>query len=279
MADYSDSIGAPTAAYPPDAIEGQPWSRVESLITPELLQRRFLLGVPLSSFLPDPLTGEYTVMNNEDLQDFIFRAVALVEMDTGIYVFPVQFEERKPLDKNELDNFGYFVVNNKPVLSIDRITIKPSNSQELWVLPNSWVSDGLFNKGQINIIPLIPNNSMDMVTQSAGNGAIFMLSLLNSAYIPQYWSIRYTAGMPNGRVPRIINEVIGIYAAQEMLSVLGTTNRINSASTGVDGMSQSTGSNGPNIYQPRIDALEKLKQKIVGKLRGMYNIKYSRSNI
>ncbi len=279
MADFTNSIGSPVAVYPVDAIDGQPWSRVEPLVTPELLARRFLLGIPLSSFLPDPLTNEFTILNNDDLQDFILRAVGLVEMDTHLYIFPVQFDDRKSLDKNELDSWGYFKMNNIPILSVDRITIKPNSSQELWVLPNEWVANGQFNKGIINIIPLIPSNSVDFVAAAGGNGAVFLLSLLNSAYIPNYWSIRYTAGFPNGQVPRIVNELVGIYAAQEILSSLGTTNRVNSASTGMDGMSQSTGTAGPNIYDPRIKLLEERKLKIIQRIKGMYGLKIPMSNI
>lgn len=279
MADYSNSVGAPTAAFPVDAVEGQEWSRVENLITPTQLQLRFLAGIPLRSFLPDPVSKKYWEFTPEDLQDFILRAVSMVELDTGIYIFPVQFNERKPLDKAELDSWGYFTVNNKPILSVDSITIQPQSSSVLWNLPTSWVADGLFNRGQINIIPLVPDNSVDFVQGAAGNGAIFMLSMLNSAWISQYWAIKYTAGMPNGRIPRVVNELVGIYAAQELLSIIGTTNRVNSASTGMDGMSQSTGTNGPNIYDPRIKLLEDRKIKITQKLKAIYNLKYIRSNI
>ena len=71
-------------------------------------------------------------------------------------------------------------------------------------------------------------------------------------------------------MPRVINEIIGINAALEILSLLQATNKSQSYSLSVDGLSQSSTTPGPQVYQARIDFLLKKKDGLVKKIKNTY---------
>ena len=75
-------------------------------------------------------------------------------------------------------------------------------------------------------------------------------------------------------VPRVINEYIGCVAAVEVLSQLALTYaRANSHSLGIDGLSQSVSTPGPQIFKVRMDELEEKKKAIMKKVKAIFGFK------
>lgn len=283
MADYTDSQVDHRAQHPENAIDAHEWSRMEPLLTPQQLINRFLKGVPLVSAVPDPITRKHERFDDpEYLKDMILGAVSSVEMESKIDVFPVKRSEKKPFDRNEMIDAGYMRTNYRPIMSVDKLSIAPGNSSDILTIGKEWIARDGFVRGEIRIVPTIgtiQSGGYIPAPGSAGQGSAFVAIMGGVPWVPSFWTLEYTTGFADGRVPRSLNELIGCYAAIEILSLLATTNRNNSQSIGMDGMSQSIGNSGPQIYDTRIKLLEEKKQGLLKKFRAVYGNKFVIGNI
>jgi hypothetical protein len=278
--DYSKSKNTLGKLVPENAI-GSVWNRYEPLITPEQLRTRHLFGIPLVSRAKDVYTGKPMVMTDDVLRDMIVRAVSLVEVEGNFDIMPVKYREKTGFDRNAFDSFGYMELKRRPVASVDRLSVTPSNQVDVYVVPQDWVEASGFQRGQVNIVPLTIafTNGGFIPSQSAG-GAAFLSILGAKGWIPAYWQIEYTTGFPDGALPRDLNELIGVVAAIETLSLLATTDAdANSRSIGIDGMSQSVSSAGPQKYQARIEVLTAKKQMLIDKFKGRFALKMFSSHV
>jgi len=281
MAIYTESKGNVGDLYPIGATETVT-QYLQPIIDPEHLKMFHLFGIPLVSAIRDPITGRQQAMTDPILKGFIERAVALAESETQIAILPVQLKEKHPFDKCAYESFGYVQLRGKPVASVESITVTPANEEDIYTVPMEWVEGGNFSYGQVNVVPLtLAINSGTVVPTSAtAGGALFLSIFGHKHWIPAFWKVVYTAGFPNGKVPGIINELIGTIAAMEILSVLGATyGRSSGASISMDGISESVSSPGPNIFQVRISELNDKRKNIVQKLRSAYGLKFISSNV
>jgi hypothetical protein len=279
-ADYSQSKKTLGKLVPENAITSA-WQRYEPVITPEQLRTRHLFGIPLVSRTKDPITGKPMVMTEDILHDMIIRAVSLVETEGNFDIFPVKYREKTAFDRNAFDSFGYMELKRRPVASVDKLTVTPSNQVDVYQVPQAWIEASGFQRGQVNIVPLTIafTNGGFIPSQSAG-GAAFLSILGAKGWIPAYWQIEYTTGFADGQVPRDLNELIGVVAAIETLSLLATTDAdANSRSIGIDGLSQSVSSAGPQKYQARIEVLNAKKQMLIDKFKGRFALKMFSSNV
>jgi hypothetical protein len=273
LADYTNSKGAPGAAYPAHSVDAQAFSRVEPLITPDQLRRRQLLGIPLVSFFPNPITGVRDEITNDDLKDMILRSVSEAELMTGIDIFPIQKYDKYPFERTFFQDFGYIQVVSRPIVSVESLAFTSANGNDLFQLNPDWIEPANFSKGQINITPFVPVAAVQFVpSTSIGLGSAYLTFLNGLSWIPAIVKVQYTTGFPNGQMPRVINELIGCIAAIEALSALGATNRASSYSLGIDSMNQSVSSPGPMLYQPRIDGLAEKRDELVKKIKNVYGL-------
>ncbi len=236
MADYTDSKAA-EGVYPDRAVDAQEWSR----------------------------------------KDQIDRAVATLELELGLSLFPVQFDEKHPFDRQFWASYGYIKVEHRPVASVEEFAFSaPTNSlgatSDIFNVNLDWLENKNFHKGQINLIPLLPAISNNSVTGSAGSGSAYIQVLSGVGWIPALVRVKYTAGFPDGRFPRVINELVGINAALEILGVLQATNSATSYSISIDGQSQSISGPGPQAYQGRIDYLNQQKMVMIKKMKNVYGV-------
>lgn len=280
MADYSDSKFPQGDVFPDNAIESS-WDRLEPLIDATKLKIRHLFGLPLVSQIPDPITKKHQVMTDSILDEYINMAIAEVEAETNTYIFPVQFDVKYPFDRPEYVAFGYFRTLHRPVSSIDSLVIRSSDGQDIFSVPSAWIDPGGLPYGQINIIPLTVAMTPTGLIQAPGAGGALFLSILgSSAWVPSFWSIKYTCGYPNGNLPKIMNMLVGIVAAMKVLSTLSTTySKSTSASLAIDGASQSFGSPGPNLFKPRLEDLQKERDLLTKKIRQYYSPRFNSSNV
>ncbi len=265
----------PGAQNPENATDAG-WQRNEPLLTPQQLRDRFLFGLPLVSFEPDPVTGMVQVMGDDLLEELIEEALILVEQELDLHLMPTQVLERAPWDKNLYMSMGAMWARQRPIASIEEITIQSQDGQILYRIPQEWIETGLLEKGQIGIIPLTVVSLSGTPTASpTSSGAAAYLNLMaQQSWVPAYWMIKYTTGYINGLLPKQVNQVIGCQAAIEALTQIAATNaRNSSASLSIDGLSQSKGNAGPSIYDPRITELKEKKEMLVGKLKARYGRK------
>lgn len=280
MAIYTDSKSGIGELTPAGAIEST-WRRTEPLITSSLMTTRHLFGIPLVSGIKDPLTRRAQVMTPEIIDDYIRRAVGTIELETSLTLFPTQIEEKMPYDRQEYQSFGYMRLLKRPVTSIEYMAIAPSNNQDVFVVPNEWIDTGQLYHGQLNIIPLTIalSGSSGSVVSSAGGPALLAI-LGQHQWLASYWRVRYTAGFPDGNLPTVVNDLIGVTAAIDILSMLAATNgRNTSGSLSIDAMSQSVSTPGPEVYTRRIEDLEKKRLMITNKLKSLFGQKLFSGNV
>ncbi len=279
MSDYSKSKLGVKSNFPENAVDAEESKRYEPILTAKLLKSRYLFGISLMSPLLNPLTKKYDVMTDDDLLDRIQGAISQVETEMHIDITPVKRDEGHPFDRNLLQQYGYMRTEHKPVMSVDKLAIRPGNNEDIYVVPNDWISPANFTKGQINIVPLVPAGSQSFINAATGSGAVFLQVISGYGWVPVFWVLSYTTGFADGRVPRVINDLIGCYAAIEVLSLMATLNRTNSHNLSLDGMSQSVSTAGPDIYNTRIKMLEDKKKTLTGKLKTMFGLKFVMTNI
>ncbi len=266
----------------PDGGGDTSWRRTEPLITPEKLKSRHLFGIVLISGMKDPTTGKAQKMTDDLLIDYIDRAVSLAEIETGLTIFETDYQAAMAWDKAEYTSFGYFRIEQRPVQSIEALTVNLSNGEDIFVVPNDWIETKMLHKGQINIIPLtiaLTAGGSLAVPTTAG-GATMLQILGNRPWIASFWKLKATLGFPNNELPKVVNDLIGTIAAIEVLSMLASTfARSTSTSLSIDAMSQSISGPGPGLFKPRIEELEAKRVMLIGKLKAMYGTKLFSSNV
>jgi hypothetical protein len=282
MADYTTSKGLPDngATFPENAI-ASPWGRMEALLTPDQLVTRFLFGIPLVSRMKDPRTNQPMVITNEMLNDYIRLAVDTAEVECSIDIMPVQYSEKFAFDKAEYDQFGYFKATHKPVHSIEKLAVTPSDNIDVFIVPLEWIETTFLTYGQINIIPLtLAITSTGITNSQAGGGSVFLNILGQKPWVPAFWGIKYTTGFKDGMVPTVINDLIGAIAAMRVLSMLAATYaRSNSTSLSIDGMSQSISTPGPQVFKVRLDELAEQRKMLTKKVKKMFQMAFVVGNV
>lgn len=285
--DYTNSKGLPGSAagqnplsYPVNSVDTS-WGRLEPLLTVDQLVSQFLFGIPLVSRMKDPRTNKPMVITDDMLKEYIDVAVSTAEAELGIDIMPTKYSTKQPFDKAEYDNFGHFRLENKPIYSLDLLTVRPSNNDDVFIVPPDWIETSYMAWGQINIIPLtlaITNNGI--TNSQTGGGSVFLNILGQKPWVPAFWGFEYTTGFKDGLVPVIINQFIGTVVAMRVLSMLAATYaRANSTSLGIDGMSQSVSTPGPQVFKVRLDELANDRKMLMKKIKKYFGTSFNVGNI
>lgn len=273
MANYSKSKKLGTKAYPADTKESSNlFRRAEPLLTPEDLISRYLKNIPnIDTYTSDELKTEIEIAMNE------------IEVFTGIHLFKTQMKERVPYDHNLYKSFLFMKMNHRPILSVEKISVESTNGQTIYEIPLEWVESGFFHKGQINLLPILSVfGSTGSIVNGVPSGAlIFLQGLSNFQFVPAFWMVEYTTGVSHkeGEMPVIINDLIGLTTAINLLNSLQSLNIYNSQSLSQDGISQSSSSAGPQIYQKKIEHLEQRRERILAQVKKIFHSKFFMSNI
>lgn len=273
MSDFTNSRAGPNLWLPTST--DADYQRTEPLITPDELVRRFLWGIDLSSQMKDPFTGKPVRWTPEMVKDIIDSAFQTAELETGLTLRPVEFTEKHPFDRFAYVSYGFFKLRNIPASRVLGIAVVPPNGEAVYNMPLEWVETAYLNTGQINIIPMTAamtgGGSVGIAPgQSANGGAFYLTVVQNAGWVPAYWQIKYIAGYCDGSFPRVLNDLIGTIAAMDILSMLATTYaKVQSHSLGIDGLSQSVSTPGPQIFKVRLDELKERRALLVRKFKAL----------
>jgi hypothetical protein len=89
------------------------------------------------------------------------------------------------------------------------------------------------------------------------------------------FEVVYTTGFKEGAIPKTINQLIGVIAAMETLSLLATTySRTTSSSLGIDGLSQSLSTPGQEIFKQRMEELGAKRKWLTSRLQARFNTSF-----
>lgn len=280
MSDFTGSKGTLGAIYPSHAVAAE-LQRLEPIISPQDIRDLHLFGLTLASQMPDAITQKNRVITDEIIKRIILNAIEQAELDLNIDISPVQRKVKMPFDRNLYQQYGYMVLPNRPVMSIDSFTVTPANGVDIYKVPLDWLEMANSPKGQINIVPMTAAFIQGGSVAAAATGGTYFLSVLNNrGWVPAYWQVTYTSGYPDTMVPRIINELIGTITAMEILSMLATTYaRSQSHSLSIDGLSQSVSGPGPTIFKGRLEELDAKRTKLTNKIKALYGRKIFASSI
>ncbi len=279
MADYTDSKEGLGGQFHDNAVEVG-WDAKEPLITPAQLRMRHLWGLNLYSAQKDPITGKPAVMDDPTLKEFIKEAVSLAEIEANIDIFPRQYTEKHAFDKAAHDSFGYMVLRHRPVYSIELLEMTPANEEAIFSVPLDWVDVGYLHQGQINLIPLTLASQAGSAAVTSTGGALFLTVFGHRHWIPSFWECKYTSGFKDMELPRALNQLVGVVAAMEVLSMLATTKaNTNSTSLSFDGLSQSVSTPGADIYTPRLRELGEKRKWLCRKIQRAFGLGLMSNNV
>lgn len=268
MSDFTNTKAAPGATIQTDAVETT-WQDGAPLITPTEVRELHLFGIPLFSAIKDPRTGKPQEVTDPLLAQYINEAVSLAEAEAGIEIFPRSHNERHPYDQQLANAFGYMMTRHRPVQSVESLAIVSSDGISVWSVPLVWLDLGYLARGQIHVMPFAVAAQSGVsipITSPVGQG--LLPSLFRFNWVPGLWTIKYTSGFKNSVIPKIVNQLIGVVAAMEVLSMLATTlARVQSSSLGIDGLSQSLSTPGPQIYQVRLEYLADKRKWLTSRIK------------
>lgn len=276
MADFTQTKNFGTAVYPvhAEATSGL-MKRCEPILSPEKLVSRYLKGIPLRFRNGDQFTPD-------DLKDKIYLAMNEAELLLGRPIMKEAFKQKAPFDYSLYRSYIHIKSEHGPITSIEHLAIVSADGNNIFEIPPTWIEAANFSKNQINVIPLLAAYGVNQVAGAVGNAGIAFLTVMDGlGWVPAYWQINYTAGLSNteGQVPTPVNELIGIIAAIDILSIMALLWMQTSQSQSQDGISQSSSSPGPRMYQLRIEELMLKRDEIIKKLKAIFSSRYFVSNI
>jgi hypothetical protein len=284
MSDFNNNKPAPQGIFPRDneAIAtpgniGSGFTRLEEWMTPDRLKMEYLFGVPLYS----PITKQ--TLTDPVIKNIIAKAASRVELECNVDVMPMVRITRQPFDRvkmtqgfNQIETASVLEVSirssnsfntqngvprNIPVANTDPAnSTNPVNTNTegdvLYSFPLVWIDSSLWHKGIIMFVPLqSATNGIVPGGIIGGTAAPLFQVLTQLTNIPGYFFIRYSTGFSENSIPSPVNDLIGIWATMEILSLLGPTNKWNSQSIGLDGASQGLSGPGNQIYALRMQEL------------------------
>lgn len=263
MSDFDPTPKLPP--FPERSVSLEPGlSRYEPLMNVERMKSDYLFGIPLKSSLTKQ------EFSDDSIQRFIVRAISEVEHELLINISPVKYEDRYDYDLWDYQQFNFIHLNHWPVLQVESVKGKYPNSVDFIQYPNDWVS--IYN--EFGILQLTPTNG-SLTQFFLTNDATYIPLLLGGrAKWPQLWQITYTSGFDNEKIPAVINELVGLKAALQILSIIQPVLfPFTSYGIGLDGTSQSVGGPGPMLFSERINHLKEEAARLMDVAKRYYNKK------
>lgn len=263
--------------YPIHAVDTSGnFDRIEPLITPEILIKDWLFAVPLY----DRVTN--TKLTHEDLKRAIKRAINQLELDLKINIFPLRRQIKMPFDYALFKYFGHLEIPYKPINTLLSVYIEDSNFNNIYTFPPSIIETRNMWMGQLNFGPITIQTPTGLVfneAAGAGGGALLLVQTVYLSSMPAFYVVDCITGFPDGQIPTIINELIGITAAIEVLSKVSPLFKVNSQSISHDGLSQSVSGPGPQVFAARIADLKEKKNQMLKQMKHLFYNSIFVSNI
>jgi len=250
-------------------------TRCEPILTPQLLISRYLKGIPLAF----PNGDAYSA---QDIQDQIVLAMNEVEIACKITLSREQFVDKVPFDIALYKSFIYLKTEQNPVLSVESVQIVSSDGYAVFKIPGAWLESSNFSKGIVNVVPILGAYSVATGGGVGAYGGIPYINIFSQlTFVPGFWQINYTTGTSKieGQFPVVINDLVGMTAAINMLSVITNMFLTTSQSLSRDGMSQSSAGPGPRMYLPYIEELIKKRDLLLTKIKTTFATKFLVTNV
>ena len=238
---------------------------IRQLLTVEQLKARYFFGVNLTDDSGNPLP-------DATFEHFILQAIRWFEHQIDIPILPQTFIDEHDYHRSAYEAFNYLQLDNYPVISVEEFRVQYPSGQSVIVYPQEWIRLNR-EKGQVQAVPTAGTLSEFLI----GQGGTFLPAVYNGMhYLPHLFTVEYTAGFEEGKVPANIVDLIGMFASFGPLNVFGDLIAgagIANISLSMDGLSQTIGttSSATNSgYGARILQYQKQIKEQIPNLRRYY---------
>lgn len=206
---------------------------IRQFLTAEQLKARYFFGLDLTDAKGNELP-------DATFQHFILQAIRWMEHQIDISIVPQVFTEKHDYHRLDYEAFQFLQLDNYPVLSVEELSVQYPSGQNVVVFPQEWLRlNG--ESGQIQVVPTAGTLSEFLV----GQGGTFLPAIYHGMhFLPQLFSVEYTAGFEDGKVPGNIVDLIGMFASLGPLHLFGDLIAgagIANISLSMDGLSQAIG--------------------------------------
>lgn len=217
---------------PSEAIRGSGLA-IRNILTVQQLKERYFFGVKLTDDTGRPLS-------DATFEHYIIQAIRWFEHTIDIPILPTRFVERHDYYINDYEAFVFLKLDNHPVLSIEEFRVQYPSGQNVIVFPQEWLRLSPF-EGHLQVVPTAGTLSEILIGQG---GSYLPVIYSGMRYLPHLFEVEYTAGFAEGRVPRNIADLIGMFASLGPFNIFGDLIAgagIATISLSMDGLSQSIG--------------------------------------
>jgi len=171
----------------------------------------------------------------------------------------------------------YLQLNIYPITSVQEVNLKWGADELVIAFPSTWFKVW-HRTGQIQLLPSLATINSLLFAQIG-----LVSPLLNrNSYFPQMLEVKYNAGLATdaNNVPSLINQIIGLYAAINVLSIIGSIGvgpypGVSNMSLSLDGMSQNVGTSltaTTHLYSSTVTAYQAmLKDQLLPLVKRMYS--------
>lgn len=205
-----------------------------AIMTVSELKDLYLFGVDLTNDQGTPFP------------DIVFewgiqQAIRWLEMELDIRIRPTVYtDERYDYYRQDYLNWTIIRLRESPIISVEAVKVMWPSNTTLIQFPTDWIQVRK-DMGQINIVPSSGTFSQVMLTPG---GSFLPLLAAGLDFVPNAFSIDYTAGFAAGQAPYELRDLIGKYAsfgpfniAGDLVAGAGIANK----SISLDGISTSIG--------------------------------------
>lgn len=255
---YHSSTGLESSFSDPR--KGEDFEQNNLILSVQELKDIYLFGLDLT----DDAGNDYPDVMFEWSINF---AIDWLEKELDIKLRPTVITgERYDYYRADYVNWVTIRLRNSPIISVESVKVIWPSNQEIITFNSEWIKLRA-DAGQINIVPAA--GTLSQVVYTAG-GSFLPLLASGRDWIPELFSIDYTAGFPEGEVPMDLRELIGKKASYGPLNVAGDLlggAGIASQSVSIDGLSTSFNTTssatssgyGARLLQYRQEIQEQLK--------------------
>lgn len=231
---------------------------IRGILTVPDLKQRYLFGLDLT----DDAGNEFP---DAAYQHYILTAIRWLEHELDISILPTTFREQHDYYSNDYNSYSFIALDQYPVLEMESLRVQYPSGQAIVEWPREWWRLNR-EEGHLQIVPTAGTLTNVLV----GQGGSFLPAIYGGlSYLPQLFEVVYTAGFEDGRVPRNIIDVIGMFASLGPFNIFGDLIAgagIANTSLSLDGLSQTIGttSSATNAgYGARIKQyLEQIKKQL-----------------
>lgn len=238
---------------------------IRNILTVPELKQRYLFGLDLT----DDAGNEFP---EAAYQHYILTAIRWLEHELDISILPTTCVEKHDYYVRDYNAFSMLQLDLYPVISVEAFRVQYPSGQNVVVWPEEWWRIN-HAEGHIQIVPTAGTLSELLV----GQGGSFLPAIYGGlGYLPQLFEIAYTAGFEEGRIPRNLIDVIGMFASMGPFNIFGDLIAgagIANTSLSIDGLSQTIGttSSATNAgYGARITQYSKQIKTQIPTLRSYY---------